>query len=354
MSRLTIIYVVLISLCFTTIISVSAESEAAKGEEKLQKLLAESRRSPLRSLDASDFEYFVQDAPRPYSLVVLLTQGGGGCKMCNDLQPEVALVARALENARYDNGSNNKTARHNLFFLRLDAARNFELFKKIGLQTIPHLYYVPPVSGQKKIKWGKVLSDKLNFYQGFGADQLLRLIQARTHFEFSVTIERPPEAVDWTPALLTIITVGGLLYFALTIGRPLVDKYLRNSYLYLLASLAMYAYCASGSMYNIIRETPWMQQNGKEIMYIYPGSHNQFGAESFIVGLLYTMCAFAVIMLNSRALTSKSNSFNRNVLVAIFAALFYIFFRLLRSVYTRKNGSYNMGFVWDGRTVMWD
>ncbi len=56
--------------------------QTQKGHEKLNFLLSKSKERPLIELNSNQFNDLVGRGPRPYSLVVILTQVGGKCGMC--------------------------------------------------------------------------------------------------------------------------------------------------------------------------------------------------------------------------------------------------------------------------------
>jgi len=43
-----------------------------------------------------------------------------------------------------------------------DGSRNYELFQQLGLQTVPHLVFIPATTSDKKRSWPKLLQDRFN------------------------------------------------------------------------------------------------------------------------------------------------------------------------------------------------
>ena len=62
-----------------------------------------SSETPFISLNSNKFEEYVLNGPRPYSLIVVLTSHGGGCRLCEMLDPELRIVAAGYEKLRYEN-----------------------------------------------------------------------------------------------------------------------------------------------------------------------------------------------------------------------------------------------------------
>jgi len=53
----------------------------------------------------------------------------------------------------------------------------------------------------------------------------------------SVTFQRPPAPINWTGLLLVLSTITMVVGFFVTVGRPFIDRYLRNRNMYLVMVL---------------------------------------------------------------------------------------------------------------------
>lgn len=311
------------------------------GQEKLEWLLNRSEQRPLISLGSGDFEKLVGSGPRPYDLIVFLTSKGGGCQLCSELRPELELVANAYEAARYDKESSDP--KHKVFFVELDGSRNYELFQQLGFQTVPHVVFLPPTSTSKKRSWQKLLSDRLNFNRGWGADAILKSVGQRT--KLNVPFTRPPTPIDWSFYFLLLSSVAVFVTFFSTVGRPYVDSVLRNRNVYFFFVMAAYFFCTSGGMYVKITGMP-VSGDEKE-GFIHPSSGSQYGAEGYVIAFLNLVLAVAVILMNTRVKGDLKSQWSRNTVLAAGCFCFFIFFRQLRDIYTRKNPGYRWGWVWD-------
>lgn len=319
----------------------SAQDERL-GQEKLEQLLERSAQRPFIILNGDDFRKFVGDPPRPYDLVVFLTSKSGSCAFCNEIRPEVELAANAFEVARYDNST---TPLHHVFFVELDGSRYHDLFTQFGLQTVPHLLFVEHQLNNKRKKWEKLFSDRFNLNRGWGAENLIKSVSARLGLK--IKFERPPAPVDWTFLLLVTTVLAAAVSFFATIGRPYIDTYLRNRYIYLFGALAFYAFCISGGMYNHIQGVPFSQPNHDGSMsFINPSSGTQYGAESWIIGFVNIVCAAALILMNTRLLKIQGGEVARGIAVTAGILAFHFFFGILRNIYTRKNNGYRWGYLW--------
>jgi OST3 / OST6 family, transporter family len=262
----------------------------------------------------------------------------------SQLHPELELVAQGYEKVRYANETDS--AQHDIFFIGLDASRNFEFFQGMGFQTIPHVFHVKPTKSKKQRSWQRLFSEEIQLGGNFEADNMVRVLGGRTGMR--VPIERPPEQVDFTFIILVLVIGVSSIWFFATVGRPIFDNYVRSKWLYLIASLIMYGYCVAGGMYNRLRNTPWAGrgQNGEEL-YFHRGANSQYQAETFIVASCYITAALAVILVNKLMFRLKTFSWRTVALIVACSTLVHFVWRYLRGIYTmNKNGGYNFGIVW--------
>lgn len=225
--------------------------------------------------------------------------------------------------------------------LELDGTRNFEFFKTLGVQYIPHLYHVAPSKSTKRKSWKGLLKDEIQVQNGWKAEDLERNLRSRSRLTAEVV--RPPEPINWAGIVTTLLAGALLIGFFSTVGRPLI-AYMLNPRAMLAVSFFFYAFCVSGGMYNRIRNVPW--DDGKGGMFA-GGQRGQFGAESVLVGFLYIVMALTVIFLNTTVHSVKiSSSYVRSAVACGVLAVFALLWRYMAFVYTIKNGGYNHGFVW--------
>ena len=142
------------------------------------------------------------------------------------------------------------------------------------------------------------------------------------------------------------------------------------------ASCLVYLFGISGGMFNILRGTVsfpsdfWSQPLRQKLnvwRYINEGdSHDQTVLEGLALGMLQLSLASILILLNRTSFTdremrapgappktwaARAVSVGRWLLSCLYSpllwgALFFLGWRLILSIYSKKSGSYRMGFVW--------
>eukprot|EP01006_Ploeotia_vitrea_P017929 TRINITY_DN49169_c0_g1_i1.p1 TRINITY_DN49169_c0_g1~~TRINITY_DN49169_c0_g1_i1.p1 ORF type:complete len:373 (-),score=166.50 TRINITY_DN49169_c0_g1_i1:69-1166(-) len=358
LTRLALVAMATLALVSCSQALSKADKAAKLGMEKLQWLVEQSgaSRSGVIAVNDRQFVKYVKDGPRPYQIFAILTSSGSHCGMCQELAPEVRLVANAYEMIRHNetkalemhegnvpNGVGEDGLVHRVFFVEIDASRYYQWFQGLGLTTIPHMFYVRPKSSTKSSSYNKILGDRLNLNTGFKAEDIAKVTLARS--KVSVTIERPPEEIDYAYLLMMLITLVSIGAFCLTIGKPFIVKYVLKPNSFFVLSLVAYGTCISGYMYNRIRTVPWMGNHQGKPQLIAPGSNSQYGAESAIIGFLNVALAVGLVAMH-KVHKAKTNAWTRTVACAAIALAVNAGFAQLRSIYTVKNGGYRYGYLW--------
>ncbi len=358
-----VFFVVVAVVASSSPVAADEESDAKqRGLANLAELRAAARERSLVSVGSDGFRKFVNSGPRPYRLMVYVTSSNG-CQMCDELETELRLIAATYEKARYSDEQRAAIAAgtleeddavpaHDTFFVRLDASRN-DIFKELEMTTVPHIIHVAPTRALRAKKWGRVLSDRLSLH-GLKAEDVLPVVAGRIGLR--PNFQRPPEELNIFDLLVKIIALGSTIWFALSdVGRPLVDKYVFNRTTWFALSLVGYAFCISGGSYNRIRKVPFSGYNPQtgEGSFIDPSASSQYAGEGYLIGALNLLIGGAFLLLSTRVHTARLSFVARNLLAGSCLFAFHIFYHQLRTIYTFKNGGYNMGILWGSGMNMW-
>ncbi|KAF3760691.1 hypothetical protein M406DRAFT_342893 [Cryphonectria parasitica EP155] len=310
------------SLLFSGIL---AKQDSGRFAEFHTKALASS---PIKFNDASYKE--ITAAPRDYSFAVLLTaiDPRFGCQMCREFGPEWDLLSSSWTKG-------DKAGESKVIFGTLDFNDGRETFMSLGLQTAPVLLYFQPTVGEFAVS----RSDPLRFDFSSGQpsaesvhDWIVRHTPGRPHPEF----KRP---TNYFGAIVSIVVLTFLATLAYVIW-PLVNEYLFNRKVMMLLSLSFILLQVGGFMYNNIRNTPYVGQDGRgHISYFAGGFQSQFGMESQIISTLYGFLALTAIVLGDRIPRYASKNLQQVAVITTGVCMLLIYSFLL-SIFRMKNGGY--------------
>lgn len=354
------LFIALVLCAIASIALAQSQSTATqlrkKGEERLKWMLQQSAKTPLISLTPSTYRKFVTSGPRPYTVLVTFTalHSQFQCAICRSLHDELLPLAAWYEQHRYLNQAENP--HHLVFFAEVDYGSNNEIFREMQLQQAPLMVYIPATDSGNSSRVATLLKDLPSNYQfnvnkwGLNADGVQKFVVSRTSIGYDVVPTYEPPRDYTVPILVVSTLVLSIILFRVTVAAfPqawLLWELRKQPMLYYFMGLGVYLFCTSGGMYNIIRGMPFMHvpQRGEESFIFHPDSSMQYGIESVSVAFLYLMCSIMLMLLNSRF--ASSTYVNRTMVVG--GALFglHYMFSAVRSVYTRKNGSYNYGYVY--------
>lgn len=223
-----------------------------------------------------------------------------------------------------------------------------QTFNDLGMTSAPLLLFVHPYAKQNMPKSSTFVAkasnlDKFDFNsKGFTGEAVLRWINSRAG-DLSASISRP---FDWAAFVenVGVPALSGVV--ALAVLGPLFWRFRKNTSIYLLASFAIYLFCVSGGMYNILKETPWAHfDDSGEMSYVHGGSGWQLTSESYICGGVQLAIGIVVIFLSTKAVEVESPGSRQVMSVAALITAVYLWAKI-RHLVSYKMGGYNDGWVY--------
>ncbi|EDW04063.1 tumor suppressor candidate 3 [Drosophila grimshawi] len=293
--------------------------------EKVENLVEMNMKKPLLRFNGAKFREYVKNAPRNYSMIVMLTALAPSrqCQICRHAHDEFTIVANSY---RFLPIYSNK-----LFFASVDFDEGSDVFQLLRLNTAPVFMHFPAKGKPKG-------ADTMDIHRvGFSADSIAKFVAERT--DITIRVFRPPN-YSGTVAMITLAAlVGSFLYI-----RRNNLEFLYNKNLWGAAAVFFCFAMISGQMWNHIRGPPLVHktQNGG-VAYIHGSSQGQLVVETYIVMFLNAMIVLGMILLIESG-TQKPN--NRNRIIAIAGlVLLTVFFSFLLSVFRSKAQGYPYSFL---------
>jgi len=137
---------------------------------------------------------------------------------------------------------------------------------------------------------------------------------------------------------ITVSILGSISLF--TVAAPYVLPIIQNRNLWAAISLIAVLLFTSGHMFNHIRKVPYVSGDGKGgISYFAGGFQNQFGLETQLVAAIYGILSFATITLAIKV-PRIANAKTQQVAVIAWAAVLFLMYSFLLSIFRFKNGGY--------------
>jgi hypothetical protein len=336
--------------------------------EKLQDALQLASTSPYNYINIetmSDFQRFVLDGHRPYWAFVTLTSLGSGsnrCELCHELHRNLLMVTPS----NYDEMQKNPS-RTPIIFFNVDASKAHEVFQSMQLNSVPLLFLLPPRLGSKPLKpsFHSTVDSKYRFpaQQQNSPFSIVEYVQRVSHTAITLNLN----GITGEEIIIAVLFLAIAIFVIYRYFEALVRFY-RNErsrehlrVLICWGSWAVYMWCISGGMYNIIRGTEFARyEKDKPTEYISGDPRDQYGAEGLILGFfnvaaaaMLTLCNEQIRDTSSRTSTSKNNVL-KNIwsgIVPLFTPvacllLLVAFWFQIVAIYSSKNRGYNRGFVW--------
>ncbi|KAJ3325196.1 oligosaccharyl transferase subunit ost3/OST6 [Boothiomyces sp. JEL0866] len=235
--------------------------------------------------------------------------------------PEYKLVAEGWKKAK-ESGK--------MYFGIVDYKNAQPIFQKYKISNVPVVFRFPPTEGPMKIKEEYDTYDIQN--NGFSAERLADYVNGR--YKTNIAVQRP---IDYTP----IITKAIGLLAVLALGRVFykyVGAILSFQSLWIAIVLGTTVVMCSGYMWNTIRTPPFLANQNGQIGYIAGGFQNQFGVETVIVALLYSIISFALVAMTDQLPALPAGS--QRVFLYTTMAMFFVTYSVLLMVFRAKNGAY--------------
>jgi len=135
---------------------------------------------------------------------------------------------------------------------------------------------------------------------------------------------------------LGLLLAGGLVYGLWPYLLPLAQ----SRVIWGTLSLVLILTFTSGHMWNKIKGAPYVQTGpGGRTAWIAGGYSNQLGLESQVVGAIYGLLAFCIVVL-THLVPAQSSPVKQRIAVYLWLGLLVVVFSLLMKLFKIKNGGY--------------
>jgi len=338
-------------LVLQTALSLCLSASTSEKSDELRQLSALSD-SNIVLLNATGYQHYVVDYPRPYTLVVLFTADAEKykCHTCAELSEMMKTVVYSYREARADYPYTSATGQRSraVFFAVLEYSQeNQELYMQHGFQSVPNLLITHPKSVfydgskyhfPKDDMWEFSLSSEVPVHK------LLDFINSRTN--------RSIELKFTALQVLTGLTKWCLLITVLTTVFFKLRSWITSPYVLFLLGLIVYFLCVSGTVYVILNGVPMTGGGRKagDFELIHRGQRSQYGAEGYFIGFLICLGALCLIFINNLSKVEAALT----VRVAAYAALAFLLFTLyeLDVIYKFKASWYFPNFFFPPKNYM--
>jgi oligosaccharyltransferase complex subunit gamma len=261
-------------------------------------------------LDEGGFRRFMSISdPRPYSLMLFFDahqlRNNKELKL-EEIRKEFALMASTY--IRHNKGQPSESK---VFFCDLEFRQAQGVFQLFGVQTLPHVRYVPMGSGDQHSSMEMGTEFPRN------AEGMCSFMTSKTKIDCG-EIERPPALTRnqiWALTALLVLVSPFVIKQMIAPQSPL-----RESRVWLSLALMVYFFSVSGGMHNIIRKMPLFMQdrnNPEKLVFFYQGSGMQLGTEGFVVGFLYTIVGVLLGFVTHFAPMMRSKVAQRVVMLVV-------------------------------------
>ncbi|MQL71908.1 hypothetical protein Taro_004273 [Colocasia esculenta] len=304
----------------------------AAGADHATDLVAELQALRSRSpsgvihLDDDAVSRFLTSAPspHPYSLVVFFdaTQLRNRPDLhLPQLRSEFALVSAAFASRH----RSDPATLSRVFFCDIEFGESQRSFQLFGVSSLPHVRHVGPAVANLRDSEPTHQSDFSRL-----AESMAEFVEAKTGFPVG-HIDRPPLVSGRQMALLAVVALIAAPFLIRRVLRG--DTLLHDPKFWVAMAVFVYFFSVSGSMHNIIRNTPMFlsdMEDPRKLVFFYQGSGMQLGAEGFAIGFLYTVVGLMLALVTHGLVWVKNTTVQRAV---VLVALVISFWAVKKVVY---------------------
>jgi len=312
--------------------SLTCVSSSEAAQSRWQKLINKNAQGALLSLSSKTLQSLARDA-RNYSVIIYFgskpTDKQYKCEFCKIVEPQFknlfGVYRQYLGRRGYDS---QEFAAHPIFFARCEIPDCLEAASQSGLTSIPQIVELPMA---RRASQGSKID--VNIYE---------ITQKITPHAVAVWIqERTGQLIMTEPFIDKYnreIAMAGT-FILLLILIPKVYARRKDPMIWFAASVCVYLFVMSGSIYNAIRGTPfWHQSQDGSIMFFYPSSRDQFIVEGYIMAVFLTGMGMLVVALSK--VQELDNPWAKRILVLVIITALTTGFNTLRLIVRRKYGHY--------------
>ncbi|OBA19329.1 hypothetical protein METBIDRAFT_33512 [Metschnikowia bicuspidata var. bicuspidata NRRL YB-4993] len=324
--------------CWTPLFLVSllwASVLATYTNDELHNVLESKGKNGIIHLSDENYQKVLY-GERDYHLILFLTSRNPkiSCFLCGEFAPYYETVANSYRRT-YPKGITEDGK--NVYFLVSELDDSKKLFKLLALQSIPKVYHFPPTP--KDTKPSTFLSDshEYEFYQGDHIELLSKWVTAVTGNSIDLYIP-----VDYSKiATHALITFG--LIFALKMYSTRLISIVRSPLLWGLVSIVLILMFLTGHMFNQMKNSPYVRDDGRKVEYFAPSPQMQYIFETQALSSLYGLSGLLFLVLTVRVSKIKDAKAQLLASVVVCACL-YLLYGIFLNIFGIKYGGYPYRF----------
>lgn len=317
--------------CMMLLLTVSAQSS-----QKLHKL-ARKDGDGLAQLSLDAFMQNIISEDKDYSVVVQLTalDPKYKCGPCITLDKSLRAVSRGWK--KHGDGS-KKNSR--LVFGSLDIKDGEDMFRKMGIESLPRLMVFPASSGPAAIK------DPRPRELGLSTDALRPENMANKLGSLLKADLKADVPVDYSKYTHKIMTAIAGIY-AVYLVYKFINLRMLGRNIWAIATIMFVLLMTSGFMWCRINDPPYMgQANSGDAVLFAPSNNQQYAVELQIVAVTYAVCALCVVVLVKHT-PQIQNQDHRTSMTFLFVFALALSYSYLYSIFRMKMQGYPFRLLLD-------
>lgn len=304
---------------------------AAYSNDDMRKLVAAKAKNGVIEVDEYNFEMFLEGR-RDYHLVMYMASDSPqfNCVLCREFQPVFETVADSWLRA-YPSGVSEDDA--DMYFLSAEFMTSKLLFQKLQLDSIPKVFHFPPTGPNEAKDAYLYNSDQFQFYAGDHTVLFKLWVSSINGKQFDI-YEKVIYSKLFLNAALTFAVVMLLRKFS-----HYVVALLKSTFVWGSLSLVIILIFIAGYMFNQIRATPFVRENGDNVEYFAPSAQMQYGLETQVVSSLYGLLGIAFVFLVNKVSKIKHPKVQFFATVVV-SALLYVLYSVYVFIFSHKYRGY--------------
>lgn len=304
---------------------------AAYTNDELRQLLASKGKRGVIELVDEDFEQYLK-GPRDYHLVLYMASDSPklNCVLCREVRPAYTTVAESWSHD-FPNGLPDDET--DIYFLEADFVSSKELFQLMELESIPKIFHFPPTQASDSANSWIRNRNEYQFFAGEHAVLIKQFVTGITGRNFDIY-----EPINYSKVFMNAAVTFALVMLLRKFSHYLVAL-LKSTFVWGSLSLVLVLVFISGYMFNQIRGTPFVREQGDRVEYFAPSSQMQYGLETQVISTLYGLLGLVFVLLITKIskIEHPKVQFFGAVLVS---ALIYVLFSLFMSLFSVKFRGY--------------
>lgn len=304
---------------------------AAYSNAEMRQLLATKGQNGVIEVVDHNYEKYLNGA-RDYHVVLYLASDSPqlNCILCREIHPAYTTVADSWNRYLPDGTPDDEL---DIYFLEADFASGKKLFQAMQLDSIPKIYHIPPSLPSDPPTGWLTKNNQYHFFVGDHAVLIKQFVSSITGRQFNLYVP-----FNYGKMFMNAAVTFALIMLVKKFNRQLLSV-LTSKFVWGSLSLVLLLIFIAGYMFNQIRGTPFVKEDGAGVEYFAPSAQMQYGLETQVVSTLYGLLGLTFVLLVTKVGTLK------NAKVQFFAAslvsvLIYVLYSIFMGIFAVKYRGY--------------